>query len=176
MPIENHNDHRFTACSVASALAVLGDGWTFLIMREAYFGVRRFGQFARNLDIARNMLSDRLSRLVHNGLLEKVRYRSDPDWYEYRLTEAGRDLYPAIVALMRWGDRHLHGDRPPLQLRHTTCGQTTEPYMACSSCREPIEARAIEATPGPGAHEASPLSSDALPLARPRHRRARRSS
>src|ERR1700677_779262 len=115
--------HRFHAESVARALEVVGERWTLLILREAFFGVRRFGQLARNLRIPRPTLSSRLRTLVDAGLLERVPYGSDPDRYEYRLTPAGRDLFPAIVALMQWGDKHLAGaEGPPIVLRHHACG------------------------------------------------------
>ena len=125
---------------------VLSDRWTFLILREAYFGTRRYGQMARNLGIARNVLADRLRQLVADGMLERVRYRTDPDWYEYRLTERALDLYPVIVGLMRWADRHLAADEPgpALELTHRTCGAPAEPYLACSHCHEPITGRDID--------------------------------
>src|SRR5689334_12017895 len=111
--------HRFDGESVGRALTLLGERWTMLVMREAFFGVRRYGQLARNLKIPRPTLSSRLRTLVNAGLLERVRYAQDPDRYEYRLTEAGRDLFPAIVTLMRWGDTHLAGpEGPPIVLRH----------------------------------------------------------
>ena len=124
---------------------VLSDRWTFLILREAYFGVRRYGQMQRNLGIARNVLAERLRKLVADGMLERVRYRTDPDWYEYRLTDRALDLYPVIVGLMRWADRHLSdgsGD-PALELVHRSCGHPAEPYLACSHCHEPLSARDI---------------------------------
>ncbi len=99
--------HRFQGESVARALEVVGERWTLLILREAFFGVRRFGQLARNLQIPRPTLSARLRTLVENGLLEKVPYARDPDRHEYRLTDSGRDLFAAIVVLMQWGDQHL---------------------------------------------------------------------
>src|SRR5512132_820066 len=102
---------------------VLSDRWTFLILREAFFGVRRYGQLQRNLGIARNVLADRLRKLVADGMLERVRYRTDPDWYEYRLTERALDLYPVIVGLMRWADRHLADEPSALDLVHRTCGE-----------------------------------------------------
>jgi DNA-binding HxlR family transcriptional regulator len=125
---------------------VLSDRWTFLILREAYFGTRRYGQMARNLGIARNVLADRLRQLVADGMLERVRYRTDPDWYEYRLTDRALDLYPVIVGLMRWADKHLAADEdgPALELTHRTCGSPAEPYLACSHCHEPITGRDIE--------------------------------
>jgi DNA-binding HxlR family transcriptional regulator len=126
---------------------VLSDRWTFLILREAFFGVRRYGQMQRNLGIARNVLADRLKQLVADGMFERVRYRTDPDWYEYRLTERALDLYPAIVALMRWADRHLATDEDggALALIHRGCGEPAEPYLACSQCHEPLTARDIDA-------------------------------
>src|SRR3982074_1523948 len=101
--------HRFEGESVGRALALVGERWTLLILREAFFGVRRFGQLARNLNIPRPTLSARLRSLVDAGLLDRVLYSRGPDRHEYRLTEAGRDLFPAVVALMRWGDAHLAG-------------------------------------------------------------------
>jgi DNA-binding HxlR family transcriptional regulator len=127
---------------------VLTDRWTFLILREAFFGVRRYGQMQRNLGIARNVLADRLSQLVANGMFEKVRYRTDPDWYEYRLTDRAVDLYPVIVELMRWAGRHLAPDSDVIDVRliHRGCGEETEPYLTCSHCHQPVRGRDIEAT------------------------------
>jgi DNA-binding HxlR family transcriptional regulator len=128
---------------------VLSDRWTFLILREGFFGVRRYGQMQRNLGIARNVLADRLRQLVDDGMFERVRYRTDPDWYEYRLTERTLDLYPVIVGLMRWANHHLADssadDILQLELVHRTCGHPADPYLACSHCHEPITARDIEA-------------------------------
>ena len=134
---------------MALAVDVFSDRWTFLTLREAFFGVRRYGQMQLNLGIARNVLADRLRQLVRDGMLERVRYRSDPDWYEYRLTERGLDLYPAIVALMRWAERHLVAENGPgrLELIHRSCGHPAEPYLACAHCHERLTARDI--TPSP---------------------------
>jgi DNA-binding HxlR family transcriptional regulator len=126
---------------------VLSDRWTFLILREAFFGVRRYGELQRNLGIARNVLADRLRQLVEHGMFERVRYRTDPDWYEYRLTERALDLYPVIVGLMRWADRHLPtgDDADRLELVHQDCGQPADPYLACSHCQGRLTGRDIEA-------------------------------
>jgi DNA-binding HxlR family transcriptional regulator len=126
---------------------VLSDRWTFLILREGFFGVRRYGELQRNLGIARNVLADRLKQLVADAMFERVRYRTDPDWYEYRLTERALDLYPVIVGLMRWADRHLGDgeDQGALELFHRRCGAPADPYLACSHCHEPITGRDIEA-------------------------------
>ncbi len=138
---------RPKTCSIARAMELLGERWTFLILREAFWGVRRFTELQRNLGIARNILSTRLQTLVAAGILERVRYHAEPDRFEYRLTEKGRDLYPAVVTIMRWGDRHLADESgAPLVLRHT-CGHDAAPQVTCSHCGEPIEARDI--TPEP---------------------------
>jgi DNA-binding HxlR family transcriptional regulator len=143
--------HRFQGESVARALEVVGERWTLLILREAFFGVRRFGQLARNLQIPRPTLSARLRTLVENGLLEKVPYAREPDRHEYRLTASGRDLFAAIVVLMQWGDQHLsQPDGPPIVLRHQPCGRIAEPVLVCAHCRKKITARNVTPEPGPG--------------------------
>jgi DNA-binding HxlR family transcriptional regulator len=108
--------------------------------------VRRYGQMQRNLGIARNVLADRLRELVSDGMFERVRYRTDPDWYEYRLTERALDLYPVIVGLMRWAEKHLPTEPDvPIELIHRSCGAPAEPYLACANCHEQLTARDIEA-------------------------------
>jgi DNA-binding HxlR family transcriptional regulator len=142
--------HRFEADSVARTLALVGDHWTLMILREAFFGVRRYGRLARNLGIPRPTLSSRLRSMVDSGLLERVRYATDPDRHEYRLTEAGRDLFPATVLLMRWGDRYLAGsDGPPLVLRHNACGRLADPALTCGACGGTIDIRNVTPEPGP---------------------------
>lgn len=151
--------HRFEGESVGRALQLVGERWTLLILREAFFGVRRFGQLARNLSIPRRTLSLRLRTLVEAGLLERVLYAHDPDRHEYRLTDAGRELFPAVVALMRWGDKHLSGPAgPPIVLRHGSCGELADPRLTCQHCGEEIDARDVTPEPGPGfrpPHEAA---------------------
>ena len=150
MPEGNHTPNQPPRDAVELAMDVLSDRWTFLILREAFFGVRRYGQMQRNLRIARNVLSDRLKQLVADGMFERVRYRTDPDWYEYRLTERAVDLYPVIVGLMQWASTHLtkehRGPMIELTLVHRACGEPMTPYLACSHCHEPVTARDIEAT------------------------------
>ncbi len=143
--------HRFDGESVARALEIVGERWTLLILREAFFGVRRFGQLARNLQIPRPTLSARLRTLVDKGLLEKAAYARDPDRFEYRLTDSGRDLFAAIVVLMQWGDQHLPQPKgPPIVLRHQPCGHIADPVLVCSHCREEITAHNVTPEPGPG--------------------------
>jgi DNA-binding HxlR family transcriptional regulator len=149
--------HRLDGESVGRALELVGERWTLLILREAFFGVRRFGQLARNLNISRPTLSSRLRTLVDSGLLERVRYSFDPDRHEYRLTPAGRDLFPAIVALMRWGDEHLPSPNgPPIILRHHVCGQIAHPRLTCEHCGEEIEVRSVTPEAGPGYRDGQP--------------------
>jgi DNA-binding HxlR family transcriptional regulator len=149
LPARNHVRVQPPRDAVELAVDVISDRWTFLILREAFFGVRRYGQLQRNLGIARNVLADRLRKLVSDGMLQRVRYRTDPDWYEYRLTERALDLYPVIVGLMRWADRHLVAPDGVvgLELIHRPCGKPAEPYLACSHCHQPITARDVDPAP-----------------------------
>src|SRR5213593_1109364 len=120
LPRGNHTPARPPRDAVELAMDVLSDRWTFLILREAFFGVRRYGQMQRNLGIARNVLADRLRELVAHGMFERVRYRTDPDWYEYRLTDRALALYPVIVGLMRWAQQHVDTKEEvlPVELVH----------------------------------------------------------
>jgi DNA-binding HxlR family transcriptional regulator len=143
--------HRLEADSVGRTLSLVGERWTMMILRETFFGVRRYGQFARNLGIPRPTLSLRLRKLVDAGLLDRVLYSTDPDRYEYRLTEAGLDLFPAVIALMRWGDAHLAGpEGPPILLRHDVCGNPSHPRLTCDVCGEEIHAGDVTPQRGPG--------------------------
>ena len=147
---------RPDSCSVGRAMDILGERWTFLILRESFYGVRRFSDMQRNLGIARNILSVRLQTLVRAGILERILYQEEPERYEYKLTARGRDLYPAIVSIMRWGDEYLAGEAgPPLLLYHQECGHHAEPTLVCSHCREPLDPRKVTPEPGPGAAAAS---------------------
>lgn len=116
-----------------AALNEVGDRWTFLILRETFFGVRRFVDFQRNLGVARNLLSARLAQLVDHGVLERRLYQTRPERHEYRLTEKGSDLYGVTVAMMRWGDSWLM-DRPPLRLSHSTDDGDLEQVLRCTTC------------------------------------------
>src|SRR5712691_2892622 len=103
-------------CSIARALEVVGERWTLLIVRDAFLGLSRFEQFQQSLGIARNVLTDRLNRLVDEGILERVRYSERPERYEYRLTRKGRDLNIALTGLRQWGDKYI-SEKPPTLLR-----------------------------------------------------------
>ena len=144
------NDIGDLTCSVARSLSVVGDRWTLLVLRNAFLGMRRFEDFQRDLGTTRHRLADRLRKLVSNGILERVRYQERPARFEYRLTEKGRDLYPIMVSLTRWGDRWMAGkDGAPVELVHKACGKTTMPSLACPECGEHVGARDMIARPGP---------------------------
>jgi DNA-binding HxlR family transcriptional regulator len=139
-------------CSVAQALEIMGERWTIMVLREAFMSTRRFDDFQRNIGCARNILSDRLQNLVANGILERKRYQDRPPRHEYRLTQKGIDLWPAVIALMEWGDRYLAGERgPAVVLEHKDCRHESSPQLVCSHCGERVHARAMRAHPGPGA-------------------------
>lgn len=143
MRVENHIPRR--PDGFERATDVIGDRWTLLVLREAFYGVRRYGEMARNLGIARNVLAARLKALVANGLLERRRYRTDPDWYEYVLTDAGRDLYGAIVAMLQWADVYLPAaGEPQLRLRHRACGHQIHAKVVCAACGKELDPRDVE--------------------------------
>lgn len=138
-------------CSIARTVDLLGDWWTPLVVREALYGTTRFEEMHRNLGIGRNVLTERLQRLVCKGILERRRYQVRPGRFEYRLTEKGRDLFPVLAAMIRWGDRWLQGGRgAPVTLRHIACGRATRAEVVCSECGKPLEAREVRAELGPG--------------------------
>jgi DNA-binding HxlR family transcriptional regulator len=138
------------SCSVARAVEIVGERWTMLILREAFLGVRRFDHMQRDLGIARNILSDRLGKLVGNGILERRQYQERPARFEYRLTDKGRDLYPIIVTAMRWGDKYLAPEGPPVRLVHRDCEHDFEPVLSCSHCGGAVHARNVRPEAGPG--------------------------
>lgn len=138
------------SCSIASTLAVVGDRWTVLVLRDIFRGVYRFSELQENLGIAKNLLSNRLAKLVKAGVLEKAPYQDRPVRYEYRLTDKGRDLSPALMALMGWGDRWMADGQPPTVLVHDKCGTPLEQRVECPDCEEDITPRHIRSRPGPG--------------------------
>lgn len=138
-------------CSVARSLAILGDRWTLLVLRNAFLGLRRFDDLQANLGVTRHVLADRLGRLVEAGVLKKVPYQDNPPRHEYRLTEMGRDLYPVLLALTRWGDRWLdEGRGAPLEYLHKSCGRKFRPTMVCSECGEAVHPHDVVPMAGPG--------------------------
>jgi DNA-binding HxlR family transcriptional regulator len=137
-------------CSVAQCLEVVGEWWSLLIVRDSFLGVTRFDDFQERLGISRNVLNQRLARLVEAGILVKVPYSEHPPRHDYRLTDKGRDLWPVITTMRQWGDKHAAPDGPPLELIHETCGHVSDARMICSSCGEGIGLRDVRAIRGPG--------------------------
>jgi DNA-binding HxlR family transcriptional regulator len=138
-------------CSIARALEVVGDRWTMLVIRSAFEGVRRFDDFQSVLGVARNVLTDRLTRLCDEGILRRVRYQERPERYEYRLTRKGVGLWPAMMALLIWGDRHYAENGPPMIVIHSGCGGEMTERLSCSACGVALQPNEVSAVPGPGA-------------------------
>ena len=142
-------------CSLARTVAIIGDRWSLLILRDCFLRVRRFDEFQARLGIGRPILAGRLAKLVKSGVLEKVKYQESPTRHEYRLTRRGLDLHPVIMSIVHWGDVHLGGEAgAPLLHRHEACGQVFEPVMTCSECGEPVTPQSVQVLDGPGAAHA----------------------
>ena len=149
-------DYDSANCAIGATVGLIGERPTFLVLREAFNGVRRFADMQRRTGMPRQVLSDRLARLVGEGLLRKVPYQESGQRkrYEYRLTEKGLDLYPVLVALMEWGDRHAVGPAgPQVLLRHRDCGEPVRLQMSCRAGHVLESAREVTPVPGPGARK-----------------------
>lgn len=156
MPRKNFSEMD---CSVARTLEVIGDRWTLLILRDAFYGIRRFDDLRRNLGVARNILADRLNKLVGHGVLERRLYEEHPRRYEYRLTAKGRDLLPVLLTLTRWGDRwEADASGPPTTFTHAKCGHKTLPTVSCSECGEELLLRELRVYPIPAPQLAAAAS------------------
>jgi len=137
------------ACSVARALSVLGERWTLLIIRDAFRGTRRFDDFQRSLGVTRHRLSERLGKLVDEGVLTRVAYMERPTRYDYRLTRKGLALYPVLMTLSQWGDDWMDdGNGPPQRYRHSLCGKQTRAVLACAECGDPLRPEEVSAQAG----------------------------
>lgn len=140
------NDLASESCSLARALSAVGDRWTLLILRDAFLKVRRFDEFEESLKISRRVLTERLRALVDEGIMERRPYREQPLRHEYRLTEKGLGLYPALLALVHWGDDWYAGEEgPPVRHRHKGCGRHFHVVPTCSGCGEALAARDVVA-------------------------------
>jgi DNA-binding HxlR family transcriptional regulator len=137
-------------CAFARALELLGERWTLLIVRDAFYGVRRYGDFLAHLDAPRAVLSQRLAALVEAGVLERRQYQDAPVRHEYALTSRGEELWPVIYTLGRWGERHLVTE-PYRYFHHTTCGSRLDPAGSCPTCARWAPPAEIEVRPGPAA-------------------------
>lgn len=149
-------DYETDNCTIGAAIRILGEKWTFMVLREAFSGVRRFDDMRRRTQAPRQILSERLARLVRQGLLRKVPYRDQGQRtrFEYRLTDKGLDLYPVLVALMEWGERYAAGPAgPQALLTHRDCGQPVRLQLTCADGHAVDSARDVTPLPGPGARK-----------------------
>ncbi len=145
------NDYPGQICSVAKSLEVIGERWSLLIVRDVMNGNRRFGEIQSSLGVARNVLSGRLQQLIEDGILERRAYQESPPRYEYFLTEKGLDLWPALIALLHWGDKYSAGpEGPPRLIIHKECGGEISDRGICESCGKLLRARDARQVAGPG--------------------------
>jgi DNA-binding HxlR family transcriptional regulator len=147
-------DYDTRDCTIAAALASVGEKWTFYVLREAFNGIRRFDDMQRRTGAPRQVLADRLARLVADGILRKVPYQEAGQRArsEYRLTRKGLDLFPVIVALLEWGDKYEPGPAGPIvSLTHRDCAAPVRLQLACSAGHVLESAREVTPVPGPGA-------------------------
>jgi DNA-binding HxlR family transcriptional regulator len=154
LSVEDRLRYSDANCPIKGTLEIVGEKWSLLVLREAFYGVRRFDDFQRALGCARNLLSERLAKLVEHGLLERVAYREPGQRrrFEYRLTEKGRDLQPTLIALMQWGDRWTaDSDGPPVEVLHRGCGAKVHAALTCEDGHGDLSPRELDAVPGPGA-------------------------
>ena len=141
-------------CSIARTLAVVGERWTLLVVRELALGRPRFREIRENVGLSTNVLADRLEALVDHGIATRTRVPAPGQVFDYRLTDKGFDLVPVLMALTRWGDVHAPGELgPPRAWLHLDCGHETQPTLTCSHCREELVTGSVRAIPGPGADE-----------------------
>jgi DNA-binding HxlR family transcriptional regulator len=137
-------------CSIARSLETIGERWTLLVIRDVFNGNRRFDDIQSSLGVARNVLSSRLQRLMDEGILERRPYQHKPERYEYFLTEKGLDLWPVMMALIGWGDKHTTDGEPPVVIVHKDCGGRVNDRRICEDCGAFLEvrdARAIQRAP-----------------------------
>ncbi len=126
-------------CSVARTLAVIGDRWTLMVVRDLFLGVTRFESFRDSLGISRTTLTERLNLLESEGVIQKQAYQEKPVRHEYRVTKKGVDLYPVIMTLVGWGDKYYAGDKgPPIVQHHRSCGHDFRGVLHCSECGEEL--------------------------------------
>lgn len=137
------------ACSMARSLEVVGERWTLLILRDIFLGVRRFEDLHRSLGVARNILQTRLELLVEEGVIERRAYQEGR--HEYCLTPKGRDLWPTLMALLRWGDRYYAPDGRPRLIKHRDCGGEVTEQLTCEKCGKTLALQDVYWEWGPGA-------------------------
>lgn len=141
-------------CSIARTLEIVGDRWTLLIVREALRGAARFDGLAASLDVAKNILADRLARLTEEGILERRTYQDRPLRQEYVLTAKGHGLRPVLAAMMDWGDRYYAPDGPPRLVLHEGCGGHVTSSLVCGECGQSWPGIHLKTVAGPGSPRA----------------------
>jgi len=138
-------------CSIARSLALAGEPWSPLVMRDVFIGINRFDDLQRDLGISRKVLAERLNHLVDGGLLERRPYSERPPRHEYVLTRMGSEFVDVLMAMVAWGDRWTAGDAgPPILYRHKSCGQITHVEPHCAACGETLHSADVDVEPGPG--------------------------
>lgn len=142
-------EHAENPCAIAKTLAVIGESWSLLILRNCFLGTRRFDEFQQQLGMTRHLLTDQLKHLVEHEVLTKVAYGENGRRFEYRLTERGKGLYPVIMSMVGWGNQWLveAGEEPIIHV-HQKCGERTRPMMSCSVCGEELDSTEVSAEPG----------------------------
>jgi len=137
-------------CSIARSLEVVGERWSILILRDLGLGLRRFDDIQKDLGITRSVLTKRLRSLEEEGVITKNLYNEKPPRYEYRMTDKGRDLWPVLVHLMKWGDKYyLDPAGRPTIMQHRDCGGEPDLHLNCDKCGQPLERSDVRAIPGP---------------------------
>ena len=145
-------------CSIARALEVVGERWTLLILRDTAFQPRRFDELLQRLGLARNVLAERLQGLVDDGLLERRLYQERPPRYEYAQTQKARDLWPALAALLSWGDKYYAPNGPPRVIHHRDCGGHVNLEARCEACGATVTPSQLTSAAGPGASPRVPTA------------------
>jgi DNA-binding HxlR family transcriptional regulator len=144
-------DFSAMTCSIARSLAVAGEPWSPLILRDAWVGINRFDDLQRDLAVSRKVLAERLNHLVDEGMLERRRYAERPERYEYVLTRKGFEFVDVLMVMAQWGDRWTAGDAgPPVLRRHRACGGITQIELRCAHCDELVASSDVDVEPGPG--------------------------
>jgi DNA-binding HxlR family transcriptional regulator len=146
------NEYDGQICSIARSLELVGERWTLLVVREIFHGRRKFSEMQRSLGVARNVLTSRLQRMADEGILERRPYSERPERYEYFLTEKGLDLWPVMIALMRWGDKYEQQPegRPSIVVHKGECGGEIDDRRICTKCGKKLDVRDARAIEGPG--------------------------
>ena len=144
-------------CSIARTLAIAGEPWSPLIVRNVYVGINRFDDLQGDLGISRKVLAERLRHLVDAGMLKRRPYSERPPRDEYALTEKGQQFVDILMSMVRWGDRWTAGDAgPPVLYRHHACGRIARVEPVCSECGEPMHSTDVDVETGPGFHAGTP--------------------